>query len=422
MGGPGILGSDVSGASRRKSKLITIGAGLTLSGGALVNTLDLTPYALLPDTLPAVGTLLSYGGSRQLAAGGTVTHSGALNIGANALTCGAITASGNLALRNGLTAMTAELFETYTSATNYGSLCLKATASGHQIGSARGTSGSNRAVQLGHFDASGVFTAGITVATTGLTTIYTPSDVAFGLTLDSASMGFFYMRPTWDGNGVWRFGPSTNAYRTRFNGMTEFRVESGASRTITEDQHITFEMTSDTAGNLVYRGSDGTTRRMGMDFDTTAVNYLPLSGGTLTGALSLGANALTCGAITASGKFDSNPLGTYFGRAEFTGAGNGYPNMTLTAYGHQFEFYLDGPGSGDVYARCTSAFRVTDSGNQPQRFFCGPLQETPTQSALDPTTSDIPTGKRMGWYNSTTGEFRDWVNIGGTLKKSAAYT
>ena len=52
----------------------------------------------------------------------------------------------------------------------------------------------------------------------------------------------------------------------------------------------------------------------------------------------------------------------------------------------------------------------------------GSIQETPTQSASDPTTSDIPAGKRMGWYNTTTGEFRDWVNIGGTLKKSAAYT
>lgn len=73
---------------------IEVGTGLTLSGSTLSCSLDLTPYALLPDPLPSVGTLLSYGGSRQLAAGGTVTHSGALNIGTNAFTCGAITASG----------------------------------------------------------------------------------------------------------------------------------------------------------------------------------------------------------------------------------------------------------------------------------------------------------------------------------------
>jgi hypothetical protein len=52
--------------------------------------------------------------------GGTLT--GALSLGENALTCGAITTSGNLAIRNGLTAMTAEVFGTYTSATSFESL------------------------------------------------------------------------------------------------------------------------------------------------------------------------------------------------------------------------------------------------------------------------------------------------------------
>lgn len=72
--------------------------------------------------------------------------------------------------RNGLNAQTYNLFETFTSTTNFGSLCLKATASGHQIGSARGTSGSNRAVQLGHFDAAGAFTPAISLATSGAVT------------------------------------------------------------------------------------------------------------------------------------------------------------------------------------------------------------------------------------------------------------
>ena len=35
--------------------------------------------------------------------------------------------------------------------------------------------------------------------------------------------------------------------------------------------------------------------------EASGISYLPLSGGTLTGALSLGSNGLTCGAITASG-------------------------------------------------------------------------------------------------------------------------
>ena len=52
----------------------------------------------------------------------------------------------------------------------------------------------------------------------------------------------------------------------------------------------------------------------------------------------------------------------------------------------------------------------------------GAVMETPTQSTINPTTVNIPTGQRRGWYNSTLAEFRDWVNIGGTLMKSAAYT
>jgi len=73
-----------------------IGATLLASGTTDEAETAWSPAAacLLPDVLPVAGTLLSYGGSRQLAVGGTVTHSGALNIGANAFTCGAITASG----------------------------------------------------------------------------------------------------------------------------------------------------------------------------------------------------------------------------------------------------------------------------------------------------------------------------------------
>lgn len=84
---------------------------------------------------------------------------------------GPITGTGGLIeQRDGLTAQCFDLFETYTSGTNNGKLRFKATSSGHQIGSARASSGSNRAVQLGHFDSSQAFTAGLTIATNGQTT------------------------------------------------------------------------------------------------------------------------------------------------------------------------------------------------------------------------------------------------------------
>lgn len=55
----------------------TIGAALLASGTSDTADTAWSPSAacLLPDILPVAGTLLSYGGSRQLAAGGTVTHS-----------------------------------------------------------------------------------------------------------------------------------------------------------------------------------------------------------------------------------------------------------------------------------------------------------------------------------------------------------
>ena len=41
---------------------------------------------------------------------------------------------------------------------------------------------------------------------------------------------------------------------------------------------------------------------------------------------------------------------------------------------------------------------------------------------MESDVTDIPAGKARRWYNSTLNEVRDWVNIGGTLRKSAAYT
>jgi hypothetical protein len=83
--------------------------------------------------------------------------------GVGTISSGAITSSGNLAIRNALTAMSADIFETFTSSTNYGSLCLKATSSGHQIASARGSAGgSNRDLMIGHLDGTGTMTAALT--------------------------------------------------------------------------------------------------------------------------------------------------------------------------------------------------------------------------------------------------------------------
>lgn len=40
----------------------------------------------------------------------------------------------------------------------------------------------------------------------------------------------------------------------------------------------------------------------------------------------------------------------------------------------------------------------------------------------DPTTANIEAGFSAVWKNTTMGEVRMWVNDGGTMKKSAAFT
>jgi hypothetical protein len=69
--------------------------------------------------------------------------------------------------RNGLNPQTYNLFSAYISGTSFQSLCLKATASAMQIGSARGTSDANLPVQLGHFNSAGAFTSALSVAANG---------------------------------------------------------------------------------------------------------------------------------------------------------------------------------------------------------------------------------------------------------------
>jgi hypothetical protein len=129
-----------------------------------------------------------------------------------------------------------------------------------------------------------------------------------------------------------------------------------------------------------------------------------------TAANALG--SLACSAITASGAvtavandFYVSDLGTYY----FSNASRNRGILITSGGGGRIGF----KAGGTEWLQISDAGAITASGA---------IQETPTQSALDPTTTNIPSGKRQGWYNSTLAEFRDWVNIGGTLLKSAAYT
>jgi len=205
--------------------------------------------------------------------------------------------------RNGLTAQCLDVFETYTSDTNWGGLRFKTGSAGHRIVSSRGTSGSNRVLLIGHEDAAGTF-AGMQLSTAGTLRI----DAATSIDLRSAagvqvgtitlasnfvnvigSSSGYPVRITGSSQGL-RIGDGTstidikpissNSIAGVYTGqgttpasgaLAEWRcadltIVPSASRTLATNGQFSIEMTSNTAGNLVYRGSDGTTRRMALTF------------------------------------------------------------------------------------------------------------------------------------------------------------
>jgi hypothetical protein len=251
-------------------------AGTQILGSGNVNEVTVRQGSVLGFSSTSANVITSADvGISRLAANSLAFGNGAWGNATASISCGAITASGNLAIRNGLTAMQAEVFGTYTSATSFESLCLKATASAMQIGSAIGSAGgTNRSLQLGHFDAAGTFTSGLSVATNSEVTC------AASLTLSSSSQLRLFS------GSNYLSGSSTNILvrcHTTMSiapaGTTTFTfsgtsltmsanliLSPPSSVTLSTNGQFSLEMTSDTAGNLVYRGSDGTTRRMALTF------------------------------------------------------------------------------------------------------------------------------------------------------------
>ena len=77
-----------------------------------------------------------------------------------------------LAIRNAANAQTLRVYNTYTSSTSFETLQFKAVAaSAYQIGSAIGSAGgTNRAIEIGHYNSAGTFTSALSIATTGAAT------------------------------------------------------------------------------------------------------------------------------------------------------------------------------------------------------------------------------------------------------------
>jgi hypothetical protein len=203
--------------------------------------------------------------------------------------------------RNGTAGQISRLYKTFTSATSGEWLELDAAgnASNFDIAACRGSAGGvARGIRIGIKDASGVFSPWISIASnTGAVTAngsnadfaVTGNNRGFILTSDSGNVRYgctntaniFGLTDIWAGGAFkWRFDRlgdlscatdnendigkvSSQRPRDLFLGRNLVLTPS-ASRTVSTNGGLTFERVSDTAINLVYRGNDGTTRRLAL--------------------------------------------------------------------------------------------------------------------------------------------------------------
>lgn len=523
-----------------------IGAALLASGTTDEAETAWSPAAacLLPDVLPVAGTLLSYGGNRQLAAGGTVSHDGALSIGANALTCGAITASGNASIASGVAGGSISAIGTGGGIQGYSHASIPTLFSGKQvfthswgIANVWGSLPNNIDISITG-DTSGIsFASTFTPALKWWTGAYGITSIdlrqrrsaAKTMTIDDGAAGpiTFEINGTIVGTSSLSLGGSATLQHNSGWLQTNVGVAvNGFGSSSLGVGGLNGFPSGIAAGSIQIESSSAIgfsdtvwfeTKSAISDRPSTGIWRIRANNGLQVKNLAGSAAApITCGAITASGAIvnssagaSSTPAMQYSGSV-FTG-GSGTTTLpfwliqatgttasttwltegTLLGFntpsgfagrvidlrnnGGATRFLVDSAGgifgnnvaiagtwpavkhyhnsSGSCVTNdCFIGFSsgTTNATSEPDSRFSrntagviqvgttannasgsllltnltasGAIQETPTQSSLNPTTTDIPSGKRMGWYNSTLSEFRDWVNIGGTLLKSAAYT
>ena len=210
--------------------------------------------------------------------------------------------------RNGTNAQILEIAKTWTSTTVFEELTFDASsdASNYRIGSRIGSAGgTTRGLQLGRYDAAGAWTSWLGIDASGLaaSNLYGTGSPNGGVAIRTTAASSNYVEAIGSSvfvvntnnitaainrsstksiattsDGFFAFGPSTtNA--NGFGAVATLSQSSGiiiasggftftppASVTPSTNGQFSIEMTSNTAGNLVYRGSDGTTRRMALTF------------------------------------------------------------------------------------------------------------------------------------------------------------
>jgi hypothetical protein len=202
------------------------------------------------------------------------------------LTCGAITASGTIITRNGTSPTSIQITNTYTSATSFGLLDIRANAAqtAYEISSFLGSAGGAALpINIGHRSSGGTFTSALSVATSGTITVasgFVSSNWTriAGSDLPERGIAVRDSQLSLASNvGIYwstALDPTNNQNGGTIKMLSGVLTISGqithvpptSSVTLGTNGQFSIEMTSDTAGNLVYRGSDGTTRRAALVF------------------------------------------------------------------------------------------------------------------------------------------------------------
>ena len=428
MTGAGLVGKSTSGtgkSGRMDSASVLSWLGLSASGvtdgKALIassNSIAWSPSAaaLLPDTLPARGTLLSYGGSRQLAAGGNVSHTGDITLtgGANGIY---LSPSG---VNKGLVYFSTGQNRLYGQTTVP---WVVESDAGFKVRNSANSA--DAALTCGAITASetATFVKGSGTFVTVLSGGSGSSNYNRFLASSGSLVGEY---------GIW----NSYLYLQAVTGLSGVRLFGSSSNT------PTIEATS--AGFHTYKtiASSTSFERCGIDASSDASNYrLHVSKGSAGGSsrgLVVGAHDGTTWSpwlsFTSTGTWTfSQPSADWisFGSGYQMRVGGGTDMQLSSTLGVSWSSTSDARGAKDTgVVRSSSGVVEINNGTVGtlRDLSCrnvvasGAVMETPTQSTINPTTVNIPTGQRRGWYNSTLAEFRDWVNIGGTLMKSAAYT
>jgi hypothetical protein len=199
---------------------------------------------------------------------------------------GNITASGTILTRNGTSPTSIQITNTYTSSTSFGLLDIRANAAqtAYEISSFLGSAGGAALpINIGHRSSGGTFTSALSVATSGTITVasgFVSSNWTriAGSDLPERGIAVRDSQLSLASNvGIYwstALDPTNNQNGGTIKMLSGVLTISGqithvpptSSVTLGTNGQFSIEMTSDTAGNLVYRGSDGTTRRAALVF------------------------------------------------------------------------------------------------------------------------------------------------------------